>query len=137
MSGSGWAGPSPPRWPRRWALVLDSARWLVSDITDRYRIYFADLLDRESTRAGGGPVPLQRMLTMASPYLYTHGRGVGELASPSVAELQRRWETGARATLVSQQASGQRGRDQRQGRRVLPGAPGRLERRPAALTGQS
>jgi hypothetical protein len=72
-------------------LVLDSARWLVNDITDRYRVYFAELLDRESARTGG-PVPLQRLLTIAAPYLYTHGsEGVGELA-PSVAELQRRWQ---------------------------------------------
>src|SRR5580693_4913804 len=72
-------------------LVLDSARWLVNDITARYRVLFGELLDRESARAGGGPVPLQRLLTKAAPYLYTHGsEGVGELA-PSVAELQRRW----------------------------------------------
>ena len=45
-------------------LVLDSARWLVNDIIDRYREYFAELLDRESARTGG-PVPLQRLLTMA------------------------------------------------------------------------
>ena len=74
-------------------LVLDSARWLVNDITDRYRVLFGELLDRESARAGGAPVPLQRLLTRAAPYLYTHGRrGVGELATASVAELQRRWQ---------------------------------------------
>jgi hypothetical protein len=74
-------------------LLLDSARWLVNEITDRYRALFADLLDHESTRAGGGPVPLQRLLTIAAPYLYAHGnRGVGELAEASVAELQRRWQ---------------------------------------------
>jgi hypothetical protein len=73
-------------------LVLDSARWLVNDITDKYLGYFTELVDRESARAGGGPVPLQRLLTIASPYLYTNGgRGVGELAAASVAELQRRW----------------------------------------------
>ncbi len=54
-------------------LVLDSARWLVNDITDRYQILFADLLDHESARTGGAPVPLSRLLTMASPYLYTGG----------------------------------------------------------------
>jgi hypothetical protein len=32
------------------------------------------------------------MLTMASPYLYTHGRGESELVAASVAELQRRWQ---------------------------------------------
>ena len=74
-------------------LVLDSARWLVNDITDKYRACFAELIDRESARAGGAPVPLQRLLTRAAPYLYTHGRqGVGELAAASVAELQRRWQ---------------------------------------------
>src|SRR5579871_802978 len=75
-------------------LVLDSARWLVNDITDRYRVLFADLLDREAARRGGAPVPLQRLLTSAAPYLYTgmSGRGVGELAPASVAELQRRWQ---------------------------------------------
>ncbi|MGH3203364.1 MAG: hypothetical protein ACRDP5_15115, partial [Streptosporangiaceae bacterium] len=73
-------------------LVLDSARWLVNDITDRYRVLFGELVDRESARAGGGPVPLQRLLTRAAPYLFTDGgRGVGELAVASVAELQRRW----------------------------------------------
>jgi hypothetical protein len=74
-------------------LVLDSARWLVNDVTDRYRVLFSDLLDREMARSGGAPVPLQRLLTVASPYLHGHGgRGVGELATASVAELQRRWE---------------------------------------------
>jgi Lantibiotic dehydratase, N terminus len=69
-------------------LVLDSARWLVSDIIDRYRGYFTELLDRESARARGGPVLLQRLLTMASPYLI---RKESELAAASTAELQRRW----------------------------------------------
>ena len=74
-------------------LVLDSARWLVNEIMDRYRVLFAELLDREMARAGGAPVPLPRLLTVASPYLYTAGgRGVGELALASVAELQRRWQ---------------------------------------------
>src|ERR1700691_68823 len=75
-------------------LVLDSARWLVNDITARYQEYFADLLDRESARTGGAPVPLQRLLTMASPHLSAgwSGRGVGDLATASVAELQERWQ---------------------------------------------
>jgi hypothetical protein len=73
-------------------LVLDSARWVVNEITDRYRVLFAELLDREIARAGGAPVPLQRLLIRASPYLYHGSREVGELATASVAELQRRWE---------------------------------------------
>jgi Lantibiotic dehydratase, N terminus len=67
-------------------LVLDSARWLVNDITDRHREYLAELVDGESARAGGAPVPLQRLLN-----LYTHGTR-SELAEASVAELQRRWQ---------------------------------------------
>jgi hypothetical protein len=73
-------------------LVLDSARWLVNDITDRYRALFAELADHEIARAGGAPVPLPRLLTMAAPYLYSRSPGVGELAAASVAELQRRWQ---------------------------------------------
>jgi hypothetical protein len=73
-------------------LVLDSARWLVAEITDRYRVLFGELLDGEIARTGGGPVPFLRLMTMASPYLSRPGsRGVGEIAAESVAELQRRW----------------------------------------------
>ena len=74
-------------------LVLDSVRWLVNDITGNYRQYFTDLLDQESARTGGGPVSLPQLLTKASPNLYigTDSRGVGELATASIAELQRRW----------------------------------------------
>ena len=74
-------------------LVLDSARWLVNDVMARYRVLFGELVDREVARAGGAPVPLPRLLTVASPYLQAEGgRGVGELATASVAELQRRWQ---------------------------------------------
>ena len=61
-------------------LVLDSARWLVNDIIDRYRWYFAELFDQETARAGDAPVLLQRLLTLASPYLR---RGEGELVRPA------------------------------------------------------
>ncbi len=115
-------------------LVLDSARWLVNDITDRYRVLFADLLDGEMARAGGAPVPLQRLLTVASPYLHSGG-AAGELVAVSVAEFQRRWELvlgplspGRRhqvsAEEISARAAG-----------LLPRPPGRLDRRPAAFTG--
>jgi hypothetical protein len=69
-------------------LVLDSARWLVNEIMDRYRVLFGDLLDREIARAKGAPVLLQRLLTMASPYLR---RKESEIAAECTAELQRRW----------------------------------------------
>jgi hypothetical protein len=74
-------------------LVLDSARWLVNEITARYRVLFAQLLDREIARASGAPVPLLRLLTVASPHLFIHsGRALSELAAASAAELQRRWQ---------------------------------------------
>jgi hypothetical protein len=68
-------------------LVLDSARWLVNDIIDRYRVYFTELYDREIARTGG-PVLLQRLLIVASPNLR---RRESELAAASTAELERRW----------------------------------------------
>jgi lantibiotic biosynthesis dehydratase-like protein len=74
-------------------LVLDSVRWLVNDITDRYRVIFTELLDEEMARAGGTPVPLQRLLTVASPYLFfRNGRDLSEPVAASMAELQRRWQ---------------------------------------------
>jgi len=74
-------------------LILDSARWLVNDITDRYRVLFAELLEDEMARNGGVPVPLQRLLTIASPYLSSRsGRELSELAGAGMAELQRRWQ---------------------------------------------
>ena len=74
-------------------LVLDSVRWVVNEITDRYRVFFAELLDHEIARAGGSSVPLPRLLTLAAPCLSTQGgRAVGELATASIAELQRRWQ---------------------------------------------
>jgi len=73
-------------------LILDSARWLMNDIADRYHALFAELLDRELKRTRGAPVPLQRLVTLASPYLFAqHSGSLGEIAEPSVAELQRRW----------------------------------------------
>jgi len=74
-------------------LVLDSARWLVNEITARYRVYFEQLLDRETARAGGAPVSLQRLLTVASPDLHDYlSREPPEIVGACTAELQRRWQ---------------------------------------------
>jgi hypothetical protein len=75
-------------------LVLDSVRWLVNDITARYRVLFGELLDRELARACAASVPLQRLLTVASPYLgaAAGSKVLSEIAIASVAELQRRWQ---------------------------------------------
>jgi Lantibiotic dehydratase, N terminus len=84
------------------ALVLDSARWLLNDITARFRALFAQLLDREIARAGGAPVPLQRLLIVASPYLGDNadGRRLSEIVAASTAELQRRWQVVLGPTLA-------------------------------------
>jgi hypothetical protein len=90
------------------ALVLDSVRWLVNDVTARYRVLFAQLLDHETARVGGAPVPLQRLVTVASPHLFANfGRSLSEIAAPSVAELQRRWQEvlGPRQSDSRQQVS--------------------------------
>jgi hypothetical protein len=74
-------------------LVLDSARWLVNEVTASYQVLFGELVDREAARSGGAPVPLQRLLTLASPYLgFDYRRGPSEIAAMCVAELQRRWQ---------------------------------------------
>ena len=117
-------------------LVLDSARWLVNDITDKYRACFA--------RAGGpGERPGRRRAGAAAAAAHQGGT-VPVHPRPAGGGRARRGErgraaaplaAGARATLLSPQAPGPRGRDHREGRRVLPRASGHLERRPAALTG--
>jgi hypothetical protein len=75
-------------------LMLDSVRWLINEVTAGYRVLFAQLLDREIARAGGAPVPLQRFLTAASPYLLLPRSPwtLTEIAAAGVAELQRRWQ---------------------------------------------
>jgi hypothetical protein len=74
-------------------LVLDSARWLVNEIAASYRVLFGELVDREAARSGGAPVPLQRLLTLASPYLgFDYRREPSEIVAMCVAELQRRWQ---------------------------------------------
>jgi hypothetical protein len=73
-------------------LVLDSVRWLVNEVTDRYRVVFTELVDREAARSGGAPLPFQRLLTLAAPDMATIGRGASDIAAACVAELQRRWQ---------------------------------------------
>jgi len=75
-------------------LVLDSVRWLANEITARYRVLFLELLDHETARAGDSSVPLQRLLTVASPHLGAQAgsRKLSEIAEAIAAELQRRWQ---------------------------------------------
>ncbi len=74
-------------------LVLDSARWLVNEITAEYRKLFLDLVSQESARTGAAAVPLSRLLTLASPHVVTATqRTLTEIAAARVAEFQRRWQ---------------------------------------------
>lgn len=74
-------------------LVLDSARWLVTEVTAEYRKLFAALFDSECARAGSAQVPLPRFIMMASPHLLsTSSRTLTQIAEDCVAELQRRWQ---------------------------------------------
>ncbi len=117
-------------------LVLDSARWLVNDITDRYRVLLRGAArprerpGRRRARAAAAaahrgitlPVhPRQRGGRRARPRAWLSCSGAGQqvLGPPSSA---RRHQVSADA--ISARAA-----------ECFPGAPGRLERRPAALTG--
>ncbi len=73
-------------------LVLDSARWLVNDITGRYRGTSRTC----STARAPGPAAARCRSRGCSPWQHPTcrpgSRAVGELATASVAELQRRWQ---------------------------------------------
>jgi len=75
-------------------LVLDSARWLVAEITDRYEALFLQLFDRECLRARTDRVPLSRLIAMATPDLVAApGTGLTEIAASALAEFQERWQS--------------------------------------------
>jgi hypothetical protein len=73
-------------------LVLDSARWLVAEVGERYRRVFTDLYERERARVGDSALPLGRLLVMATPELPSRDTGIlTDLVAGAVAEFQRRW----------------------------------------------
>ena len=75
------------------SLVLDSASWLVSEVTDQYRALFLRLLDRECLRAGTDRVPLTRLVFTATPDLLTSSsRGLTEIVSRVLEDFQQRWQ---------------------------------------------
>lgn len=73
-------------------LVLDSARWLVNDVTTQYRTLFGQIFDSESACAGSALIPLARFIVTASPYLISPYRTLSEITAASAAELQKRWQ---------------------------------------------
>jgi hypothetical protein len=74
-------------------LMLDSARWLVTDITERYRALFLRLFDGECTRTGTGQVPLYRLLMLAASEISApSARGLTKVVSQALPEFQKRWQ---------------------------------------------
>jgi hypothetical protein len=73
-------------------LVLDSARWLVGEITERYRALFLGLLDRERRRSGADRVPLALFVGMATPDIVTPSKSiVTDIVAETLEDFQRRW----------------------------------------------
>jgi hypothetical protein len=73
-------------------LVLDSARWLVAEITARYRQRFRQLLETECRRAGTDRIPLLRLLSLAMPELLpSSGTTASEIVTAALGEFQQRW----------------------------------------------
>jgi hypothetical protein len=73
-------------------LVLDSARWLVGEITERYRSLFLELFDRECRRSGNDRVPLSLLVSMAMPYFATPSKTMlTDIVAGALEEFQERW----------------------------------------------
>jgi hypothetical protein len=74
-------------------LVLDSARWLVAEITDRYRSLFLRQFDRECRRVRTDRVPLSRLMFMTTPDLVTPtGASPTDIVAQALADFQQRWQ---------------------------------------------
>ena len=73
-------------------LVLDSARWLVHDIAERYRAYFLDLRARRCERTGVEAVPLGQLIGAAATELTASRSELPATATAAIAELRRRWQ---------------------------------------------
>ncbi|MDQ1744482.1 MAG: hypothetical protein QOE23_2821 [Pseudonocardiales bacterium] len=72
-------------------VVLDSARWLLHRIAEKYREVFAQLFAAETSRTGEPELPLASLLALAGPQLYAPGRGLPEPIEAVLADFQQRW----------------------------------------------
>ena len=68
--------------------VLDSANWLTDQVAAGYLRLFDALFDDE---ADGGPVPLPKLLSRATPHLYLTVRDVPALVKEARQALTERW----------------------------------------------
>ncbi len=79
------AALTPPLTP-----ILDSARWLVGRVAERYETVLGELFDKACARTGADAVPFAMLLASATPYLGS-GSQAPPLVSEVTTELQSRW----------------------------------------------
>jgi hypothetical protein len=72
-------------------LILDSARWLVAEIGERYRALLYALYEDEARRGGSPDVPLGHLIAMAAPDLTASGHALPPPVQAAVLDFQRRW----------------------------------------------
>ncbi len=73
-------------------LLLDSASWLVSEVTERYRVLFSRLFDRECARTRTDRVPLARLITMAAADVLTPAKSaLTDIVADVLGEFHERW----------------------------------------------
>ncbi|MBB4908673.1 lantibiotic dehydratase [Actinophytocola algeriensis] len=74
-------------------MVLDSVRWLVDAVANRYRARFSELFRQEQATSGDEAVPLARLMLRVLPELTVHTRHTLPAAvAGGVADFQERWQ---------------------------------------------
>jgi hypothetical protein len=74
------------------SLLLDSGRWLATQIARDYLHRLDTYFERRRQRTGSDRIPLAALMALATRDFYT-ARGVPAAAEAAMAELQRRWAT--------------------------------------------
>lgn len=72
-------------------LLLDSARWLVTEIGQEFDRIFLELYERQVAQSGSTAVPLDAILSPATPHMYYNIRSLSKPVQRAVEEFQRRW----------------------------------------------
>lgn len=75
-------------------LLLDSARWLMNSLAQRYLDLARAIMSTELTRTGARSMPLLQLLTTVMPELGQLGYGLTTSSAddPVIADFQRRWQ---------------------------------------------
>jgi hypothetical protein len=72
-------------------LVLDSVRWLVADVGERYRALLSALHADETGHGGSPDMPLGHLIARAAPDLTASGAALPPPVQAAVLEFQERW----------------------------------------------